>query len=66
MTGKRGEGDIISPVTAKILSVNDVLTKNPGKLYNDPMEEGWIAEILLENLSEIGNNNFRMRILLLQ
>lgn len=44
--------EVISPVTGKIITVNDELINNPELANQSPYEKGWIAEIELSNLEE--------------
>lgn len=44
--------EVISPVTGKIIGVNDKLINNPELANQSPYEKGWIAEIELSNLEE--------------
>lgn len=44
--------EVISPVTGKIIAVNDELINNPELANQSPYEKGWIAEIELSNLEE--------------
>ncbi len=45
-------GAVRSPVTGKIVEVNEELKNNPGLLNEDPYGKGWIAVIEGENLDE--------------
>ena len=44
---------VISPVSGKILKVNEELSESPEVINEDPYGKGWIAVIELENLSEV-------------
>lgn len=44
--------EVISPVTGKVISVNEDLINNPELANQSPYEKGWIAEIELSNLEE--------------
>ena len=44
--------EVISPVTGKVIAVNDDLINNPELANQSPYEKGWIAEIELSNLEE--------------
>ena len=37
--------DLYSPVTGKVVKVNDVLSKNPETVNQDPYGKGWIIEV---------------------
>jgi len=44
---------VISPVSGKILKVNEELSESPEVINEDPYGKGWIAVIELDNLSEV-------------
>jgi glycine cleavage system H protein len=44
---------VISPVSGKILKVNEELGESPEVINEDPYGKGWIAVIELENASEV-------------
>lgn len=44
--------EVISPVTGKIIAVNDDLINNPELANQSPYEKGWIADIELSNFEE--------------
>ena len=41
--------DLYSPVTGKVVEVNQALLDNPEKINSDPYGEGWIAKIKPSN-----------------
>jgi glycine cleavage system H protein len=47
--------DLYSPLSGKIIEVNDSLKDNPEKINTSPQNEGWIYKILLENVEEISS-----------
>jgi len=48
----KATSSVISPVSGKILKVNDELAESPEVINEDPYGKGWIAVIELENTSE--------------
>lgn len=48
----KAAADIYAPVSGKIFSVNQVLSKDPNALNKDPEGSGWIFEIELSNAAE--------------
>jgi glycine cleavage system H protein len=44
--------DMYSPVSGKVVEVNDSLLDSPEKINDDPYGEGWIAKIMPSNLDE--------------
>lgn len=44
--------EVISPVSGKIIAVNDELINNPELVNQSPYEKGWIAEIELSDFEE--------------
>jgi len=49
----KSTSSVISPVSGKILEVNEELSETPEIINEDPYERGWIAVIELENPSEV-------------
>lgn len=45
--------EIYSPVTGKIISVNEDLANDPSVINSDPYGDGWIADIQMKDLTEI-------------
>lgn len=44
--------DLISPVTGRIIQVNESIAEAPEELADDPYEEGWLIKIEVEDPSE--------------
>src|ERR1700690_1391834 len=44
---------VISPVTGKIVKVNEELSESPEVINEDPYGKGWIAVLEIENSSEL-------------
>jgi len=47
--------DLNSPVTGKIVNVNQLVKDNPEKIVSNPYEEGWMIEIELSDISELNS-----------
>ncbi|MCD6088060.1 MAG: glycine cleavage system protein GcvH [Candidatus Hydrothermae bacterium] len=47
--------DLYSPLSGKIIEVNEKLSQNPSIVNNDPYGEGWIAKIRISNPDEVEN-----------
>ncbi|MDQ2950333.1 MAG: glycine cleavage system protein GcvH [Acidobacteriota bacterium] len=45
--------DIYSPVSGEVIAVNDLLSKSPEKLNEDPHGEAWLAKLNLSAAGEI-------------
>ena len=45
--------DLCSPVSGKIIKVNDKLSKEPEIINQDPYGEGWMIVVEMEELSEL-------------
>ncbi|MBK3333078.1 glycine cleavage system protein GcvH [Persephonella atlantica] len=45
--------DIFSPLTGKVLSVNEDLKEDPSLVNTDPYGEGWLYEIQMSDPSEL-------------
>lgn len=48
----KAAGDVMSPLSGKILEVNESLTEKPETLNNDPYGDGWMLIIKLSDPSE--------------
>ncbi len=44
--------EIYTPISGKIIQINDKLTENPEFVNQDPYGKGWIAKIQPENINE--------------
>ena len=44
---------VISPVTGKVVKVNEELSESPEVINEDPYGKGWIAVLEIENSSEL-------------
>lgn len=44
--------ELVSPVSGKVVAVNDRLSDEPELINQNPYEQGWIAEILLEDFED--------------
>ena len=49
----KATSSVISPVSGKILEVNEDLSESPEVINEEPYDKGWIAVIELEDLSEL-------------
>jgi glycine cleavage system H protein len=49
----KSTSSVISPVSGRILEVNEELSETPEIINEDPYGKGWIAVIELENPSEV-------------
>ena len=49
----KATSSVISPVSGKILEVNEYLSESPEVINEEPYDKGWIAVIELENASEL-------------
>ena len=47
--------DLYSPLSGKVIEVNEKLSQNPSIVNNDPYGEGWIAKIRISNPDEVEN-----------
>ncbi|WP_299227633.1 glycine cleavage system protein GcvH [Sulfurihydrogenibium sp.] len=45
--------EIYSPLTGKIISINEDLANEPSLLNSDPYGDGWICDIQMKDLTEI-------------
>ncbi|OWM85688.1 glycine cleavage system H protein 2, mitochondrial [Punica granatum] len=49
----KATSDIISPVSGKVVKVNQELSDSPGLVNLSPYEKGWIIKVELSNSSEV-------------
>jgi len=49
----KATSSVISPVSGKVLEVNENLSESPEIINEEPYDKGWIAVIELEDASEI-------------
>ena len=47
--------DLYSPLSGTILEVNSTLVEDIGMLNDDPMDEGWLIRVEVENERELTN-----------
>jgi glycine cleavage system H protein len=45
--------DLFTPLSGKIIEINEALEDNPELVNNDPYGEGWIIKMEIKDLSEI-------------
>ncbi len=46
--------EVYSPVTGKVVAVNEQLENEAGIINSSPYDDGWIAEMEIENEKELG------------
>ena len=49
----KGVDEVYSPVTGRIVEVNDFLSESPEVLNEDPYEEGWLIKVEPDDISEL-------------
>lgn len=49
----KAAADVKSPVSGKVIEINESLSDTPETLNEDPYENGWLCKIELDNLSEL-------------
>lgn len=47
--------ELFSPVTGKVVEVNDPLSDAPETINEDPYEEGWMIQVELADATELGS-----------
>jgi glycine cleavage system H protein len=45
--------DLLSPVTGRVIEVNEVLLETPGLINKEPYGRGWLLKVELVNLKEL-------------
>lgn len=53
--GSKGNLEILMPLAGVVESVNGCAAKEPDRVAEDPLEEGWLIKIKLENPNEFQN-----------
>ena len=49
----KAAADVKSPVSGKVIEINESLSETPETLNEDPYENGWLYKVELDNLSEL-------------
>ncbi len=49
----KGVEDVYSPITGKIIEVNEILSDSPEVINEDPFDEGWLVKIEADDVSEL-------------
>jgi glycine cleavage system H protein len=47
--------DLFSPVSGTVIEINQPIMEDPGTLNDDPMNEGWLIKIEMDNERELAN-----------
>lgn len=45
--------DVYSPLTGKVIAINESLAATPEAVNEDPYGEGWLFKVQMQNLSEL-------------
>jgi glycine cleavage system H protein len=45
--------DVYSPVTGKVVAINEALTDQPERVNQDPYQSGWLFKVKLDDTSEL-------------
>ena len=51
----KAASDIYTPVSGKIIEINDILVEKPELISEDPLGDGWIFKIDIRDISELDN-----------
>ncbi|HHP51508.1 MAG TPA: glycine cleavage system protein GcvH [Moorella mulderi] len=49
----KAASDVYTPVSGKVVAVNEALLSSPGDINADPYGKGWMVEIEMSNPSEV-------------
>ena len=49
----KSASDLYAPLAGEIVSVNEALTESPEQVNADPYGEGWIYQLVLDEVSEL-------------
>ena len=47
--------DLYAPVSGTVIEINSPVSDDPGTLNDDPMDEGWLIRIEMDNERELAN-----------
>ncbi|MFT5139842.1 MAG: glycine cleavage system H protein [Lysobacterales bacterium] len=50
----KAASDIYAPVTGEIIAINEDLDEDPGAINSDPYGDGWLFQISLSDVEELG------------
>lgn len=51
----KAASDIYSPMSGKVIEVNEVLESEPGVINKSPFEKGWLAKIQISDKEEVSS-----------
>lgn len=51
----KAASDLVAPVSGTVVDVNQSIESNTGLLNDDPMGEGWLVRIEMDNEKELAN-----------
>ena len=51
--GTNGKIEVIAPATGTIEEVNEAAQEEPDRVSDDPLEEGWLVRLKIEDTSEL-------------
>ncbi|MCF6765008.1 glycine cleavage system protein GcvH [Thiotrichales bacterium 19S3-7] len=51
----KAASDFYTPVSGRVVEVNEALVDNPNEVNDNPYENGWLFKIELSNMSEVEN-----------
>ena len=51
----KAASDIYAPVTGEIIAVNEDLEDDPGAINSDPYGDGWLFQVNLSDVEELGS-----------
>ncbi|KAK9809863.1 hypothetical protein WJX72_000556 [[Myrmecia] bisecta] len=49
----KAASDVYSPISGEVVSVNEALTEEPGKVNTEPFEGGWMMKVKLTDPSQV-------------
>lgn len=51
--GSNGTLEVIAPASGFVSEINEITTKNPEVVSEDPLEEGWLFKLQIEDASDL-------------
>lgn len=57
LEGSKGTLEVLAPASGTVMGCNERILTEPGILSEDPIEEGWLIQIEIENPEDLSENS---------
>jgi glycine cleavage system H protein len=58
---ENGNLDLYSPVSGTIIEINEAILENPGMLFEDPSDEGWLFKVEADDPDKLDQISLRAK-----